>query len=140
MGRRLSMEFCELTKQALERLMTRRKLEIEWKLLAHAINQTIMFENMLCKRFPAKDEWNFEKVIWSTFNNFMEIFVDAQAKNLKQFLDDCAVKIRNGEERPIKDVNIHSVTLPSCGDFFLLLKKIITESTKLSADPNMLLQ
>jgi hypothetical protein len=40
----------------------------------------------------------------------MDIFVDAQAKNLKQFLDDCAVKIRNGEERPIKDVNTHAVT------------------------------
>lgn len=140
MGRRLSMEFCQLTKESLDRLMTKRKLEIEWKLLAHTINQTIMFENMLCKRFPAKNEWNFEKIIWSTFNNFMDIFVTAQSKNLNQFLEDCAVKIRNGDERPIKDVNTHAIPLPSCADFFLLLKKIITESTKLCAEPNMLLQ
>ena len=81
MGRRLSAEFCAATRQSLDRLMTRRRLEIEWKLvrsrekraniflpyfqLAHAINHTIMFENLLCKRFPAKDEWNFDKVIWA---------------------------------------------------------------------------
>jgi hypothetical protein len=140
MGRRLSMEFCDLTKLSLDRLMTRRKLEIEWKLLAHAINQTIMFETMLCKRFPAKNEWNFEKVIWSTFNNYMDIFVAAQSKNLNQFLEDCAAKIRNGDERPIKDINTHAMPLPSCADFFLLLKKIITESTKVWAEPNKCLQ
>ncbi|KAI6201286.1 Vacuolar protein sorting-associated protein 53-like protein [Aphelenchoides besseyi] len=140
MGRRLTMEFCEVTRQSLDRLMSKRRLEIEWKLLAHAINHTIMFENLLCKRFPAKDEWNFEKVIWSIFNNYMNIFVNAQSKNLSQFLEDCATKIRNGEERPVRDTSTHAFPLPSSADFFLLLKKIITESTKLCAEPNMLLQ
>jgi hypothetical protein len=140
MGRRLSMEFCEITRQSLDRLMSRRRLEIEWKLLSHAINHTIMFENLLCKRFPTKDEWNFEKVIWTVFNNYMDIFVAAQSKNLTQFLEDCATKIRSGEERPVKDTSTHAFPLPSSADFFLLLKKIITESTKLCAEPNVLLQ
>ena len=43
-------------------MMTRRKSEIDWKLLVHAINHTQMFEQLLTKRFPAKDEYDFEKV------------------------------------------------------------------------------
>ncbi|KAI6188011.1 Vacuolar protein sorting-associated protein 53-like protein [Aphelenchoides besseyi] len=123
MGRRLTMEFCEVTRQSLDRLMSKRRLEIEWKLLAHAINHTIMFENLLCKRFPAKDEWNFEKVIWSIFNNYMNIFVNAQSKNLSQFLEDCATKIRNGEERPVRDTSTHAFPLPSSADFFFVTKE-----------------
>lgn len=46
----------------LERMMSRRWLELDYKVLAHAINHTIMFENLLCKRFPAKPGFNFEKV------------------------------------------------------------------------------
>jgi hypothetical protein len=43
-------------------MMGRRKAEIDWKLLAHAINHTQMFEQLLTKRFPAKDEFNFDRV------------------------------------------------------------------------------
>lgn len=139
MGRRMAFEFCELTRQALDRLMARRKLEIEWKLLAHAINHTIMFENLLCKRFPPKDNWNFEKIIWKIFDKYMDVFVQAQSKSLSQFLEDCATKIRNGEEKPVKETSTSAHPLPSSADLFLLLKKIITESSKLSADPNSLL-
>jgi len=83
MGRCLAKEFCTITRQALERLMTRRKVEIDWKLLAHAINHTVMFESLLCKRFPAKASFDFDKIIWSLFDKFMDIFVAAQNKNLQ---------------------------------------------------------
>ena len=66
--------------------MSRRRNEIDWKLLAHAINHTIMFENLLCKRFPAKEEFSFEKLIWRIFDKYMDIFVAAQSKNLTYVL------------------------------------------------------
>uniref|UniRef100_A0AC35ETN6 Vacuolar protein sorting-associated protein 53 homolog n=1 Tax=Panagrolaimus sp. PS1159 TaxID=55785 RepID=A0AC35ETN6_9BILA len=140
MGRRMSMEFCLITRQALDRLMTRRRNELDWKLLAHAINHTIMFENLLCKRFPSKGEFNFEKIIWQVFNKYMDIFVEAQSKNLTEFLDGCANKIRTGEEKPVKDTSTHAFPLPSSADLFLLLKKIITETSKLCAEPDKLLK
>lgn len=43
-------------------MMSRRWLELDFKVLVHAINHTVMFENLLCKRFPAKEGYNFEKV------------------------------------------------------------------------------
>ncbi|KAH7731207.1 Vps53-likeN-terminal family protein [Aphelenchoides avenae] len=131
MGRRLSMEYCNATRQSLDKMMSRRRNEIDWKLLAHAINHTIMFENLLCKRFPVKEEFNFEKVIWRLFDKYMDIFVAAQSKNLTQFLDEVATKIRSGQERPMKGTSTHAFPLPSSADMFLLLKRIITESSKL---------
>ncbi|KAE9551032.1 hypothetical protein FO519_005766 [Halicephalobus sp. NKZ332] len=140
MGRRMSMEFCNSTKQALERLMTKRRNELDWKLLAHAINHTIMFESLMCKRFPPKDEFIFEKIIWRVFNKFMDIFVSAQSKNLTEFLEGCSNKIRSGEERPVRETSTHAFPLPSSADLFFLLKKVITESSKLCADPDSLLK
>lgn len=46
----------------LERMMRRRRAELDFKVLAYAINHTIMFESLLCKRFPAKEGFNFDKV------------------------------------------------------------------------------
>ncbi|MCP9259549.1 hypothetical protein DINM_002488 [Dirofilaria immitis] len=109
MGRRLTSGYCDLTREMLERMMSRRWLELDYKVLAHAINHTIMFENLLCKRFPAKGTYNFEK-------------------------------IRSGIERPTRETASHAYPLPSSADMFLLLKKIIAESTKLSSNPNALLR
>uniref|UniRef100_A0A915DXZ3 Vacuolar protein sorting-associated protein 53 homolog n=1 Tax=Ditylenchus dipsaci TaxID=166011 RepID=A0A915DXZ3_9BILA len=140
MGRNLAKEFCVLTRQSLDKLMIRRKAEIDWKLLAHAINHTIMFETLLCKRFPAKTNFNFEKILWTVFDKHMDVFLASQNKNLNQFVDDCATRIRSGEERPSKEVNMTAVPLSSSADLFLLLKKIITESSKLCANPDNILK
>lgn len=140
MGRRMTMEFFNSTKQALDRLMTKRRNELDWKLLAFAINHTIMFEGLICKRFPAKGEFNFEKMLWKVFNNYMDIFVQAQSKNLTEFLDSCANKIRSGEEKPQRGNHTHAFPLPSSADLFFLLKNIIAESSKLCADPDTLIR
>ncbi|VDN05411.1 unnamed protein product [Thelazia callipaeda] len=133
MGRRLTLEYCDLTRVMLERMMSRRWLELDHKVLAHAINHTVMFENLLCKRFPAKG------VIWRVFDKYMDVFVAAQKKNLDSFLEECVTRIRNGTERPTRETALHAYPLPSSADMFLLLKKIIAELTKLSSSPNALL-
>lgn len=80
------------------------------------------------------------KVIWVIFDNYMDVFVSAQQKNLDNFLDECVTRIRSGAERPIRETAPHAYPLPSSADMFLLLKKIIAESTKLASDPVALLR
>ncbi|VDK73148.1 unnamed protein product [Litomosoides sigmodontis] len=140
MGRRLTLGYCNLTREMLERMMSRRWLELDYKILAHAINHTIMFENLLYKRFPPKEGYDFEKIIWRAFDKYMDVFVAAQKKNLDSFLEECVVRIRSGAERPTRETSSHAYPLPSSADMFLLLKKIIAESTKLSSNPNSLLR
>uniref|UniRef100_A0AC35TLR8 Vacuolar protein sorting-associated protein 53 homolog n=1 Tax=Rhabditophanes sp. KR3021 TaxID=114890 RepID=A0AC35TLR8_9BILA len=139
MGRRLTKEFCDRTRLSLNKIMQRRRMEIDWKLLMHSINHTIMFETLICKRFPAIDGYNFEKCIWRLFDEYIDIFIAAQNKKLMEFLDECASKIRSGAEKPVRQENATSQPLVSSADMFLLLKKIITESSKLCADPDALL-
>ena len=51
MSERIAVEFCDLTRKSLERLMFKRKLEIDTKLLLHAIQRTSNFESVLSRRF-----------------------------------------------------------------------------------------
>lgn len=51
MSERISVEFCDITRKSLERLMFKRKLEIDTKLLLHAIQRTSNFESLLSRRF-----------------------------------------------------------------------------------------
>lgn len=120
--------------------MTRRRAEIDWRLLAHAINHTVMFETLLCKRFPAKDNFNFEKIIWNLFDKYMDVFLASQCQNLGHFIDERAVRIRSGEEKPARQINTTAIPLASSADLFLLFKKILTESSKLCANPDSILK
>jgi len=138
-GRKMAIEFCNNTRRSLDKLMVKRRAEIDWKLLSHAINHTILFENLLSKRFPAKDGFSFDKIIWEVFDTRMDIFLAAQKKNLDQFLNDCSNRIRSGEERPLREVNTTAIPLPSSANLFLLLKKIITETSKLFANSDAIL-
>ncbi|UMM24503.1 hypothetical protein L5515_004708 [Caenorhabditis briggsae] len=140
MGRRLTSEFCIVTRGILYRIMTRRRQDLDWKLLGHAIQHTKMFEALLTKRFPEKDGISFEKAIWSVFDPFLDVFINAQEKTLNEFLDTCASKIRSGEEKPTRESSTHAVPFPSSADMFLLLKKVITESSKLSSEPDALIR
>uniref|UniRef100_A0A8R1DJP6 Vacuolar protein sorting-associated protein 53 homolog n=2 Tax=Caenorhabditis japonica TaxID=281687 RepID=A0A8R1DJP6_CAEJA len=140
MGRRLTSEFCVVTRAILYRMMTQRRMDLDWKLLGHAIQHTKMFEALLSKRFPEKDGISFEKAIWSVFDPFLDVFIHAQEKTLSEFVDNCASKIRSGEEKPNRETSTHAVPFPSSADMFLLLKKVITESSKLSSEPDALIR
>ncbi|KAF7990155.1 hypothetical protein HCN44_009890 [Aphidius gifuensis] len=48
---RIAVEFCHVTRQDLTKLMQKRKIEIDVKLLLYAIQRTTTFENLLAKRF-----------------------------------------------------------------------------------------
>ncbi|KAK6056452.1 Vps53-like protein [Cooperia oncophora] len=95
MGRLMTKEFCNVTRDVLYRMMTRRRPDLDFRLLGHAIQHTRMFEALLIKRFPSKPDFNFDKAIWSVFDSFLDVFISAQEKTLNQFLEDCANKIRD---------------------------------------------
>ncbi|ETN79872.1 Vps53-like protein [Necator americanus] len=141
MGRLMTKEFCNVTRDVLYRMLTRRRPDLDFRLLGHAIQHTRMFEALLTKRFPPKAEFNFDKAIWSVFDSFLDVFISAQEKTLNEFLESCAIKIRSGNttEVPSRECSTHAVPFSSSADMFLLLKKVITECSKLSSEPDALL-
>ncbi|CAB3401364.1 unnamed protein product [Caenorhabditis bovis] len=140
MGRRLTMEYCTVTRDILYRMMTRRRQDLDWKMLNHAIQHTKKFEKLLMKMFPEKDGYNFDKAIWSVFDPFLDVFINAQEKTLNDFIDECANKIRSGEDRPSREASKYAVPFPSSADMFLLLKKVIMESSSLGSEPDALIK
>ncbi|CAA9997802.1 unnamed protein product [Nesidiocoris tenuis] len=48
---RITVEFCNVTKAELSKIMSKRKAEIDVKLLLFAIQKTVALENLLAKRF-----------------------------------------------------------------------------------------
>ncbi|CAJ0585063.1 unnamed protein product, partial [Mesorhabditis spiculigera] len=140
MGRLMTQQFCAMTREIFGKMLTRRRRDLDWKLLGNAIQHTKMFESLLVKRFPSKGDHNFDKAIWQVFDPFLDVFVAAQEKTLKEFVHGCAGKIRSGTEGPTRETCVHAVPLPSSADLFLLLKKVITESSKLSSQQDALLK
>ena len=49
---RIAVAFCDITRKDLEKLMFKRKHELDTKLLLHAIQKTVNFESLLSRRFP----------------------------------------------------------------------------------------
>ena len=47
----IAVEFCDVTKKDLEKIMFKRRMEIDTKLLLHAIQRTTNFESLLSRRF-----------------------------------------------------------------------------------------
>ena len=89
---RIAVEFCDTTRKELEKLMFKRKHQLDTKLLLHAIRQTVQFESLLSRKYAgttidqyqqdlkqrkikeAKAESNnpFEEDIQDTSNPFYE--------------------------------------------------------------------
>lgn len=48
---RIAIQFCHSTREELSKIMSKRKNEIDVKLLLYAIQKTAAFENLLSRRF-----------------------------------------------------------------------------------------
>ena len=60
---RIAVEFCDITRKHLEKLMFKRKHELDTKLLLHAIHKTVNFESLLSRRFPGTTLEQYQKEI-----------------------------------------------------------------------------
>lgn len=58
---RITVQFCQVTRDELSKLMAKRKHEIDVKLLLYAIQKTSNFESLLSRRFTGKCTVNYNK-------------------------------------------------------------------------------
>ena len=57
----IAVEFCDITRKELEKLMFKRKHEIDTKILLHAIQRTTNFESLLSRRFTGATLKDYQK-------------------------------------------------------------------------------
>uniref|UniRef100_A0A915ICT1 Vacuolar protein sorting-associated protein 53 homolog n=1 Tax=Romanomermis culicivorax TaxID=13658 RepID=A0A915ICT1_ROMCU len=157
MAKRLASEFCRQTHSMLDKLMQKRRQELDVKLLIFAIQRTANFESLLCKRFPdaeveAATSTNsesvlkrnfFHHVIGSVFESHMSVYIAAQDKNFSSLIEQFCVKIREGGalgDKNTHGVDLTAVTFPSSGDLFMVYKKCIQQTTQLTSDIAVLVE
>lgn len=146
---RITVQFCTATRDELSKVMSKRRNEIDVKLLLFAITKTSTFESLLAKRFSGitlnsekseqpvlatvdanKDEIQspFLDLIGVCFKPYLDIYTDSIDRNLSEII-----------ERFVQDSKIafdpivnNSTVFPSCADLFVFYKKCIVQCTQLS--------
>lgn len=136
---RITVQFCDITRVQLSSIMSKRRPEIDVKLLLFAINKTSAFEQLLSKRFEGitlrlDDQPNpkvspFVDLIGSCFKSYLDIYTDSIDQNLSEmiqrFVDDTSNKTA-------VDPTNKSAVFPSCADLFMFYKKCMVQCTQLS--------
>jgi archaellum component FlaC len=103
MSELITVEFCDVTKKHFERLMFRRKHEIDTKLLLHAIQSTATFESLLSRRFTGVTLGQYEEkkreekqAAAESTNPFEEPINDPS----NPFFEDGSVAKKDDESKP----------------------------------------
>lgn len=148
---KITVEFCRITAHELSKLMSKRKNEINVKLLLFAFNKTMLFENLLSVRFTGitllpkenKDqaiarlkETNtnlFTGIISNCFEPYLNIYVECQDKQLEQMINEFVDEM-NKETNQLKDRNENKVAevFASSGLLFTQYKNFLVQCVKLS--------
>ncbi|XP_067145474.1 vacuolar protein sorting-associated protein 53 homolog isoform X2 [Centruroides vittatus] len=159
LSERIAVEFCNITRKDLSKIMASRTQEIDVRLLLFAIQRTTNFEVLLGKRFNGvtlegmektsltnrkKEEANVMKIKLNPFQGYisrcfephLNIYVESQDKNLSQLMDRFVEDMQNiNATRP----EVHGASvLPSCADLFVFYKKCLVQCTQLSTGDPML--
>lgn len=145
MPRRFAVEFCNVTRSMLEKLIQKRVNEIDVKLLLYAIQRSSNFENLLCKRFPfvqqpvqtatdvaPTNKNTFQGILTQLFDPHLNIFIIAQDRNLNTLLDQFASKFRDSGGQPKLQTETAAVTISSSGDLFMVYKKCIQQLSQVA--------
>lgn len=115
---RITVEFCIITRDELERLMSKRRTEFDVKLLLYAIQKTQNFESLLNKRFTGEtlnDNTNtdnnlnpnnidtsntkqdkFTEIIGVCFKKYLDIYTDSIDRNLEDLIESFVKKLKSG--------------------------------------------
>ncbi|RZC42545.1 vacuolar protein sorting-associated protein 53 -like protein, partial [Asbolus verrucosus] len=144
---RIAVQFCHNTREELSKIMSKRKSEIDVKLLLYAIQKTSTFENLLSRRFSGvtlnddqeSDTLNkspFVGVIGDCFIPHLEIYIESIDRNLsdliERFVQDCK------QTQPTEATETQASILPSCPDLFVFYKKSMIQCTQLDNGQSML--
>ena len=96
---RITVQFCTITRDELTKIMSRRRTEIDVKLLLFAIQKTANFEQLLVKRFTGitlnenkvESDCNlqisFIDLIGSCFKPYLDIYTDSIDRNLTELIE-----------------------------------------------------
>lgn len=86
---RIAVQFCHDTREALSKIMAKRKNEIDVKLLLYAIQKTSAFENLLSRRF-----------IGVTLDDNLDKQIVRKNETSKDLLEDNRTEFKDGELIP----------------------------------------
>ena len=96
----ITVEFCKITRKELIKVMNNRSLELDVNILLPAISKATAFEKLLSQRFTGitlrdgtieknlkKNTNPFSGLITECFENYLNIYVEAQDKNLSKMIE-----------------------------------------------------
>lgn len=154
---RITAQFCHVTRDELLKIMSKRKLEIDVKLLLFAIQKTAAFETLLARRFtgvtlddekaqeakPSEASETdlvknspFNGIIGQCFIPYLYIYIESVDRNLADLVERFVLDEKHNltTENP----ESHATVLPSCADLFLFYKKSMVQCAQLSTGQPML--
>lgn len=159
---RITIRFCTITRDELLRIMSKRRTEIDVKLLLFAIAKTSSFELLLAKRFTGSsfassdiqqkqnETSAFVDLIGSCFQLHLDIYTDSVDHNLSEiierFVQDSKIafdpNVSNSAVFPryirvfmfylILKETFNLIIFCSCADLFVFYKKCMVQCTQLS--------
>lgn len=152
---RIAVQFCHDTREELTKIMTKRKHEIDVKLLLYAIQKTSNFENLLSKRFTGitlneqikkttetdNDDLELQKspfsgLIGRCFIPHLKIYIDSIDANLADLIERFQQDEKTHSTTETSDT--HAIVLPSCADLFVFYRKSMIQCTQLDKGQSML--
>lgn len=136
----IAVEFCKLTANQLNKVMTNRGNEMNVRLLLFAFSKTSSFENLLNQRFSGvtlindkNNESNllnpFTGLIIHCFEPHLKIYVDAQDKNLSQLIDQF---VDDFQKQRTNTDTINAEVFASAGVLFSQYKNCLVQCVQLS--------
>ncbi|CAE1299826.1 VPS53 [Acanthosepion pharaonis] len=146
---RICIEFCEITRKELSKIMPKRVTEIDVKLLLFAIQRTTNFETLIAKRFtgvtlqenqvlgPKPPTSPFDGIISKCFEQHLNIYIESQDRNLSDLITRFVEDFRQHGSPRIEGEEGSNV-LPSCADLFVFYKKCMVQCSQLSTGQPML--
>ncbi|XP_036370846.1 vacuolar protein sorting-associated protein 53 homolog isoform X2 [Octopus sinensis] len=146
---RICIEFCEITRRELSKIMAKRATEIDVKLLLFAIQRTSNFESLIAKRFtgitlqenlvlgPKPPVSPFDGIISKCFEQHLNIYIESQDRNLAELICRFIEDFRQHGSLRVEGEEGSNV-LPSCADLFVFYKKCMVQCSQLSTGQPML--
>lgn len=138
----IAVEFCKFTRKELIKVMNNRSLELDVNLLLPAISKATAFEKLLSQRFTGvtlrdsssdkslvkKGANPFSALITVCFENYLNIYVDAQDKSFAKMIDQFVEE----HSKPDSQQNQKAEILATSGKLFTQYKNCLIQCISLS--------
>lgn len=154
---RIAVQFCHNTREQLSKIISKRKAEMDVKLLLYAIQKTAAFETLLAKRFTGVTlgeldghtntigtleldgdllKSPFNGLIGRCFIPHLEIYIESVDRNLSDLIDRFIQDEK--QSRPTEASDTQAAILPSCADLFVFYKKSMIQCNQLDRGHTLL--